>query len=222
MTEAFVYSWTDYDTDMLYVGYHKGSLDDGYICSSKAMLAEYNQRPHSFTRQIIATGTMDDMIALEKAILVSDNAASNPKYYNRSNGGGVVFTEEVRQQMSEKASMRVVSEETRRKMSSAHTGKSCPWAKVGKPLSESHKLAFCYSWQGKEFSQEHRKKLSEAAKAKGPVSQDTRKKLSEAMKGKPNCPQAVEYNGVKYKSMRQACLSLGISIYQFRKLQKEK
>lgn len=30
--EAFVYVWTDKITNKLYVGVHKGTLDDGYIC----------------------------------------------------------------------------------------------------------------------------------------------------------------------------------------------
>lgn len=59
--EAFVYVWTDKITNKLYVGVHKGTLDDGYICSSKHMLKEYTQRPETFSRQIIAHGTWDDM-----------------------------------------------------------------------------------------------------------------------------------------------------------------
>ena len=35
MKEAFVYCWTDHKTNKLYVGVHKGSINDGYICSSK-------------------------------------------------------------------------------------------------------------------------------------------------------------------------------------------
>ena len=33
--EAFVYRWTNVTLGSIYVGYHKGSQDDGYICSSK-------------------------------------------------------------------------------------------------------------------------------------------------------------------------------------------
>lgn len=38
MAESFVYCWTDHKRSKLYIGYHKGSPDDGYVCSSKRML----------------------------------------------------------------------------------------------------------------------------------------------------------------------------------------
>ena len=45
MYEAFVYCWTDNLTNILYVGSHKGTEDDGYVCSSKYMMKEYKSRP---------------------------------------------------------------------------------------------------------------------------------------------------------------------------------
>ena len=50
-------------------------------------MSEYNSRPESFSRQIIAHGTASDMQKLERVILESVNAAKNPDYYNRHNGG---------------------------------------------------------------------------------------------------------------------------------------
>ena len=55
MNEAFVYVWTDHKTEMLYVGYHKGTQDDGYICSSNRMRDSYRRRPHDFKRRILKT-----------------------------------------------------------------------------------------------------------------------------------------------------------------------
>lgn len=89
--EAFVYCWTDQKTNKLYVGRHKGSIDDGYICSSKPMLAEYKIRPQDFTRQIIAQGTFEDMVKLEVTILHSVNAALNESFYNQHNGSGKFY-----------------------------------------------------------------------------------------------------------------------------------
>jgi hypothetical protein len=43
LKEAFVYCWTDKLHNKLYVGVHKGNVDDGYICSSKIMLKEYKK-----------------------------------------------------------------------------------------------------------------------------------------------------------------------------------
>lgn len=84
--EAFVYRWTDHGANMLYIGYHKGNVDDGYICSSKYMLSEYKIRPTDFTREIISLGNHIDMRALEDKMLVEVDAARNPKYYNKHNG----------------------------------------------------------------------------------------------------------------------------------------
>lgn len=67
--EAFVYCWTDHKTNMLYIGSHKGTENDGYVCSSKLMLEEYNKRPNDFTRQIIAYGIETDIRRLEGVLL---------------------------------------------------------------------------------------------------------------------------------------------------------
>jgi len=83
--EAFVYCWTDNYHNKLYVGWHKGSPDDGYVSSNKELLSEYNNRPGDFTRQVIATGSAEDMYALETAILCSVNASNSEDFYNNSN-----------------------------------------------------------------------------------------------------------------------------------------
>lgn len=104
MNEAFVYCWTDHLTEKLYVGYHKGSVDDGYVSSSKKFLKEYNKRPGDFTRQIIAHGTVEDMQNFEIKILTSAKAAQNKNFYNRHNGGKNFYcnghTAETRSKMS--------------------------------------------------------------------------------------------------------------------------
>lgn len=84
--EAFVYCWTDHKTNKLYVGSHKGSTDDGYICSSKIMKEEYKKRPNDFTRQIIASGIYEDIRNLEFKILHAANASRDETFYNLHNG----------------------------------------------------------------------------------------------------------------------------------------
>ena len=56
MANGFVYCWSDKKTAKVYVGIHSGSIDDGYICSSKTMLTEYKQRTTDFSRQILFVG----------------------------------------------------------------------------------------------------------------------------------------------------------------------
>jgi hypothetical protein len=106
MNNSFVYCWTDHLTGKLYVGSHKGSIDDGYVCSSKYMMEEYNKRPQDFTRQIIAEGQFDDIRSLEISILKAENVKLNELYYNRSTGNNDFYvkqhTEEAKQKMRAK------------------------------------------------------------------------------------------------------------------------
>lgn len=124
--EAFLYCWTDHKNDMVYVGYHKGHIDDGYICSSKSMLSEYKLRPNDFTRQIIARGSVPDIISLETSILKSANAASNSSFYNKHNNNGVFnvngHTDETKLKMSNSAKGRSRSINSRNKQSMTMTG----------------------------------------------------------------------------------------------------
>jgi hypothetical protein len=85
---SFLYCWTDHFTQKLYIGSHKGTIDDGYVCSSKYMLEEYRKRPQDFSRQIIAQGCFEDIRKLETTILQSVNARLNEEFYNRSNADG--------------------------------------------------------------------------------------------------------------------------------------
>lgn len=86
--EAFVYLWQNSKDKKKYIGYHKGDANDGYDTSSKdpefleAMAQGYMER------EIIAYGTAQDMIALERTMLLEVDAKNNPDYYNKSNGGG--------------------------------------------------------------------------------------------------------------------------------------
>lgn len=103
--EAFVYCWTDNLTNKIYIGSHKGSDVDGYICSSKLMLQEYHKRPQDFSRQIIAHGTWDDMFNFEGIILRAIDAKNDPNIYNMHNGSGdfrnKFVTEEAKKKISE-------------------------------------------------------------------------------------------------------------------------
>jgi len=105
MAEAFVYCWTDNKTNKLYVGSHKGSLDDGYICSSKIMIEEYKNRPKDFTRQIVAEGYYEDIRKLESVILKSVNAALDEQFYNRHNGDGKFYCKGHTQETIKKISL---------------------------------------------------------------------------------------------------------------------
>lgn len=85
---AYCYCITDTKYNKLYIGWHKGHISDGYFCSSSEVKKEYESRPQDFIKSIIATGSADDMFRLETSLLISEDAMSNPTYYNKSNNFG--------------------------------------------------------------------------------------------------------------------------------------
>lgn len=191
---AFIYEWYDTLTNKKYIGVHKGTPDDGYICSSKIMLPLYKERPDTFKRKILET--FDNCTLAwkrETEILTEINAARSPEYYNQTNGNGKDFytagrklSEEHKRKISEAAKGnknsvgRIVSEETRRKLSEANRGRK---------LSEETKRKVGDAARGRKLSEEHKCKISEAVKGNtnslGRVlSEETKLKLSESNKGK--------------------------------------
>lgn len=166
--EAFVYCWADKKTNMLYVGSHKGSPDDGYICSSKYMLEEYNRRPEDFSRQIVAEGELVLMRKLESKILQAVNARLNESFYNMHNNNGVYIlkshTEKTKKKISESEKGKIVSIESRMKMRQNKLGsKNNRW---GTKHTEETKKKMSQSALGKVFSSEHKEKLSKNKKGK--------------------------------------------------------
>ena len=81
MSEAFVYMWYDSKNSMYYIGYHKGTLDDGYTHSSSIM-ESFKIAPKGFRRRILAYGTPDEMMQLESDLLKNRKERCWDKYYN--------------------------------------------------------------------------------------------------------------------------------------------
>jgi hypothetical protein len=65
MQEAFVYRWTNRVNDKVYIGYHKGRPDDGYVSSGERFLAIYNNDPDVFVRDILFYGTKHQCLEVE-------------------------------------------------------------------------------------------------------------------------------------------------------------
>ena len=151
---------------MLYVGSHKGSTDDGYICSSKYMLEEYNKRPENFSRQIVAEGELTDIRKLEAKILQSANARLDESFYNKHDNDGFYFEGWKKGEMSL---------EHRQKLSAA---------KKGKKLSESHRQNILNNRLGKKNSPEHKASLI-ASRVGSKHNEETKQKISEAKKKNP-------------------------------------
>ena len=91
MTLSFVYRWRNDSTREWYVGYHTGSADDGYICSSRTARPRITTES-GWHRRILRWGTKAAMIELERRILTRLDARRNPKSLNLHNGNGHIGT----------------------------------------------------------------------------------------------------------------------------------
>jgi len=150
--EAFVYCWTDHAKEMLYVGYHKGHIDDGYICSSKYMMNAYNKRSMDFTREIIDTGSAEDMFELESLILQEADVVNDDKYYNQSDNKalngipGGEKSKEHRANLSKALTGYKRTEEHKRNNRIAQSGRS---------LTDTHKRNMSASLKGKTWEEKY-------------------------------------------------------------------
>ena len=139
---GFVYLWFDRKHKRYYVGCHWGTVDDGYICSSRWMRKSYKRRPQDFKRRILKTNlSRTDMYVEEQRYLnMIKSEEKKVKYYNLS-----LFSKKPWHAYPE--SVKTVGQ----KISHSKKGKSLPCtpekaaaisaAKKGKALTEEHKAA---------------------------------------------------------------------------------
>lgn len=160
--EAFVYIWKNLTNDKSYIGYHKGSEDDGYVSSSSSTLfwSDFNNQSMKWEREIVYRGTCNDCLQYEQQLLKTIDLRES-RWYNNARGATVIFTDEVREKirshhLGKSSGMlgKTHSSEARQKMSLIRKGKTLteshkenlrkPKASVEnykKPKSETHKAA---------------------------------------------------------------------------------
>ena len=200
--EAFVYCWSDNATAKVYVGVHKGTPDDGYVCSSKRMMPEYKARPQDFSRQIIAQGTLNDCAVLEVAI-IKKLLLDKDTCYNRAAGKMIInniHPMKGKTKTNEAKAKSVATLAKKRKedpdfdaymhnvLSKGRLGKTSPRKGIILSKETKEKISKNNYWLGKKgvnsgkvFSEEHRKNLSDSHIGYIP-SEDHRKNLSIAAK----------------------------------------
>ena len=190
---AFVYSWRNLTDGRLYIGWHKGDENDGYICSSKRLLEEYREDTSNFVRYIIARGTSKDMAVLETKILQSLNVKDDPMFYNQHNGNGLYHLK--RQSAAAKRKIGnahrgiVLSSATRKKISSAL---------LGRKMTDEQKL----KRRGWKHTAEARKEMSIYRKGRK-VSDETKARMSAAFKGRVLSPEHKAKISAYWKTKRQ-------------------
>lgn len=107
---GFIYIWFDRKHKRYYLGSHWGTIDDGYICSSKWMRKAYRRRPDDFRRRIIQRVTdRNRLIIVENQWLsLMKKDELRKRYYNCLNYApisptqlGIPITEKTRKKRSE-------------------------------------------------------------------------------------------------------------------------
>lgn len=152
--EAFVYEWLNLTNNKKYIGYHKGSEDDGYICSSSSSIFwdDFKNPNTKWQRNILAKGTADACLVIEQKILKEIDLKSD-EFYNNARGAEVIFTDEVREKIrqhhlggSSGMKGKKHSEETKKKIKEAHI-------KIEHNEEWNNKVSIAL--KGKKKSQEH-------------------------------------------------------------------
>lgn len=182
--EAFVYKWSNLTNGKFYIGYHKGSLDDGYISSShnEMFWNDFTNPEMVWVREIIFIGSKNDCLFEEQKILKKYDL-KDYTLYNNARGSQIIFTDDVLTKMSISGKKRWenMSEESKKnrneKISKSKTGIKRP-AIVSEKLSTLFKGKSFIERYGEERAKEIGKKISESKKGQHYHSEEHKKKLS--------------------------------------------
>lgn len=204
---GFVYIWFDKKHKRFYIGSHYGTTDDGYVCSSSWMKQAYKHRPQDFKRRILKTNIeRSELIDNEYYWLsfIKENELGK-RYYNLASKRVTHWhvDEQQRLLVNTKISLankgKIVSNETKQKISEATKGISKPWFKDRiftiehkEALKLNHKcrkVDFIHPFKNKELTNEHKQKISKASKGNQRLigykqSEEHKQKISEALKGR--------------------------------------
>lgn len=201
--DSFVYRWTNKTLNKIYIGFHKGVENDGYICSSASekFWNDFNNPDYVWQREILYKGTMKDCQLVESKLLNELDITSEFVYNQRNN---VMFNldDEVRNKLSEAAKRRNQNPEyieklrqsSRKLWEDPNHRRKVTIANTGKTVSKETKEKLREANLGKTQSSKTIAKRVEKLKGHR-VSIETRQKISETRKSK-----SAEYAKV-YKDM---------------------
>ena len=123
---------------------------------------------NNFEHNILFTGLTKEQACLKEQELIKEYDLMNREFGYNSTSGGDIF---------------VMNEETKQKISQAMMGNQNA---LGHPCSEEKKKKIRDAQKGRKFTEEHKQKLSEAAKNRHvPCSEDKKQTLKEKSHKKP-------------------------------------
>jgi len=160
------------------------------------MIEEYKARPEDFTRRILATGIQEEMAVLERELLLKRKKHLGQRYYNLAISWPIFkWTDAMRQARSILYKRRIVSNETKQKMSEGtrkrianmtveqkrkiSKASRSRWANLTDEQKKIRSRGLIPITKGTKLSEEIRKKMSIAHKGRI-VSNETKQKMSEA------------------------------------------
>lgn len=187
--EAFVYQWKNLTNGKIYIGYHKGDVNDGYISSSRneQFWIDFNNPDMNWKREIISFGTKEECLCTEQSLL-KEIDINNDKYYNNARGSTIIFTDNVLLKMSnsQKRRWENMSEQDRllfsKKISNAKKGISRP-KELRDKLSKLFKGKPFKERFGRERAKEIGKKISNSKLGKHYHSEEHKLNLSLKLRG---------------------------------------
>jgi len=155
--------------------------------------------PTEWQREILYTGTPDEMLKLESCILTDLDAKNNVNSYNLQNGDGNFTTTGITmpkawvEKIRKGNSGKIRSEQARENYRRANRKKAQDLdylKKLRKPKLDDHKSKISASLKGVNKTDEHKRALSAAKKGKktGPCSDARREAIKKALKGKHTLP----------------------------------
>ncbi len=196
--DSFVYCWTDHGAKKLYVGFHKGRVDDGYVCSSKHMLKAHKERPQDFTREVLTVNTYDVCRSFETAIIRA-MFSQGVNCYNLNAAGAIVYTPEIRNKISKANKGKRISEEHKAAIRNWNVIKRAPATDTTKekirqkklgvkraPFSEEWKAKIAAARFGKKYAPEFGEAITarQIGKKRKPLTEAHKEKLRIAATGK--------------------------------------
>ena len=163
-TYNYIYKITNNINGKIYIGKHStDNLDDGYMGSGIRLHQTYNKYGiENFNKEYLAfCDTKDKLNQLEKFYIKKYNSQNREIGYNLTDGGD-----------GGSVKGRHLKEETKKKMSEAATGEKNPFygrhhseetkKKLRKPMSEETKKKLSDIGKGRQLTDEHKRKISEA------------------------------------------------------------
>ena len=153
---------------------------------------------NNFEHNILFTGLTKEQACLKEQELIKEYDLMNREFGYNSTSGGDIF---------------VMNEETKQKISQAMMGNKNG---LGHPCSEEKKKKISEAQKGKEFTKEHKQKLSEAAKNRHvPCSEDKKQILKEKSHKKPVYCEELDK---VFESVQECGRQLGIPATNISKL----